>query len=65
MALPIVRQQNPSQIRVPIKDHAKQIKRLTLVPIPRSPNSTNRGHVNVSFVQQNLQPDPVVLLRRE
>ena len=65
MALPIFRQQNASKIRVTIKDYAKQIIRLSFVPICRSPYTRNCQHVRIIFVQQNLETNSVMPGSRE
>src|SRR6185369_839740 len=61
VSLPIVRQQNATQIRVAVEDHAKQIKRLAFVPVRGAPNSGDTRHVRVFLVQQHLQTNSMVL----
>lgn len=55
MTLPVIGQQDAAQIRMIVKDDAKQIKGFAFVPIGRAPNTGNGGHVRVVFVQQHLQ----------
>src|SRR6185295_5088363 len=65
MSLPVLRQQDTSQIWMPIKNHPKQIIRLTLVPISCSPNAGDTIYVDVVLIQQYLQAPAVILCRRE
>src|SRR6185436_8546307 len=51
MSLPIVGQQDPSQIRMAVEDHAKQIECLALVPVCCLPNARHARHVRVFFIQ--------------
>jgi len=60
MSLPIIGQQNATQIGMAVEDHAKQIKRLALVPIRRSPNAGDTRYVSVFLVQHNLQTNAMV-----
>src|ERR1041385_8985563 len=50
---------------MPIKDHPKQIIRLTLVPVSCSPNAGDTIYVKIVFIQQYLQEPAVILCRRE
>ena len=54
MSLPIVRQQNPPQIRMTVENHAEQIVSFAFVPVCSSPYAGDGWHVNVFLVQQNL-----------
>src|ERR1051326_1182868 len=60
VALPVIRQKNAAQIRMIVKDHTEQIKGLALVPIRGSPDSGHSRHVQVFFVQQNLQTQTLI-----
>src|SRR5688572_25289605 len=44
VSLPILRQQNAAQIRMPIKNDAKHVERLALVPVCRLPNAGDGRH---------------------
>ena len=56
MSLPVVGQENATQIGVFVKDDAEQIKSFAFVPVRRAPDSGDRGHMNVIFIKQNLEP---------
>ena len=49
MTLPIVGQEYPSQIRMPVKDNAEQIEGFTLVPICGAPYTRYRWHMRILF----------------
>ena len=51
MSLPIVREQNSTQIRMAIENYTKQIERLTLVPIRCLPNSGDCRDASVFLVK--------------
>src|SRR6267143_2296316 len=55
VSLPVVRQKNPAQVRMSIKNYSKEIKRFALVPVGSAPHACNRWHVNVFFVKHDLQ----------
>ena len=54
MSLPIVRQQNAAEIRMPIENHTEEIECLPLVPVRCSPNACDTRHVSVFLIQQHL-----------
>jgi len=60
MALPVVRQQDATQVRMAVKDHAEQIERLALVPVCRTPNAGDALDMRVFLVQQHLQANAMV-----
>src|SRR6266446_9930890 len=55
VTLPVVRQKNPAQVRMFIKNDSKEIKRFALVPVGRAPHAGNGRNVRVVFVQHDLQ----------
>src|SRR5713226_3923043 len=65
MALPIIRQEYATQVRMTIEDNAKQIVCFALVPVRSTPHARYGWHVNIVFVQHNLQAQPMVLCGRE
>src|SRR6185436_7405677 len=60
VSLPVIRQEDASQIRMPVENHTKQIKRLTFVPIRRSPHTSDARNMSVLLVQQHLQANAMV-----
>src|SRR5713101_7512019 len=65
VALPIVGQKYAPQIGMADENHSKQIVRFALVPVRRAPYAAYRRHVNVVFVQQNLQAQAMMQGDRE
>src|SRR5574341_124056 len=65
MSLPVVGQKNAAQIGMTVEDHAEQIVSLPFVPVCGAPDAGHGRHMRVCFVQQHLQPHPVILCRRE
>src|SRR5438552_16551088 len=65
VALPIVGQKYAPQIGMAVENHAKQIVRFALVPVRRAPHAAYRRHVNVVFVQHNVQAQAMVQGDRE
>lgn len=65
MSLPVIRQQNASQIRMTVKNDSEQIERFAFVPIRRAPDSRNGRHVHVVLAQHNLQTNAMVFGGRE
>ena len=61
MALPVVRQQYATQVRMSVEDNTEEIVSFALMPVCRAPNAGNGRHVNVAFIQKDFQPEPVVL----
>src|SRR5712691_2672586 len=55
VSLPIVRQKNPAQVRMSIKNYSKEIKRFALVPVGCAPHGGNGRNVRIVFVQHDLQ----------
>ena len=60
ISLPIIGEQNATQIRMAVKDHAKEIKRVALVSIRGSQNTGDTRHVSVFLVQHDLQTNAMV-----
>src|SRR2546430_11581894 len=50
-------------IRMSVEDYPKKIVRLALVPVRGAPNSGDGRHVYVVFVEQDLEPEPLITLR--
>jgi hypothetical protein len=50
VSLPVFRQKYPAQIGVSVKNYAKQVIRLALVPIRRAPHTGDGGDVKVLLV---------------
>src|SRR5258708_3379818 len=65
MTLPVIRQKNAAQIRMTIKDHAEQIKSLSLVPIRGPPNATHGRNMDVVLAQYHFQTNPLIVGGRE
>ena len=65
MALPIVRQENSSQIRMIVKNNSEQVVGFALVPVCRAPYACDCRHMNVLLIEQYFQPKTVKLGRRE
>ena len=65
MSLPIVGQKYPPQVRMSVEDNSKQIESFAFVPICRAPNAGNCRHVRVVFVNNDLQPQAMMLCCRK
>src|SRR5712691_3369237 len=65
VALPIIRQEDATQIGMSVENHTKQIVCFALVPVRRPPHARDGRHVNIVFVQQHLQAQAMVLCGRE
>src|SRR5439155_4654022 len=65
VTLPVIRQKEAAQIRMSVEDYPKKIVRLALVPVRGAPNSGDGRHVYVVFVEQDLEPEPLITLRRK
>jgi len=63
MTLPVVRQENPSQIGMSLKNDSQQVKGLPLMPVCRAPDIGNGRHAWTFFIQKNLKSQPVILCR--
>src|SRR5215208_7498156 len=63
--LPVVGQEDAAQVWVSVEDDAEHVEGLALVPVGRAPDGRHRRDVRVLLVEQNLQADAVVALRRE
>ena len=50
---------------MPLKDNAEKVKRFALVPVCRPPHSGNGWHAHVVFVEQDLQPEAMMLRSRK
>src|SRR5882672_12544583 len=48
-----------------VKDNAKKIERFAFMPVCRTPNAGHGWHMSVAFIQQNLQPEPMMPRGRE
>ena len=44
-----------------VKDDSEKIKRFALMPVSRPPNSGDGRQMNIIFLEQHLQPKPVML----
>src|SRR5712691_10516198 len=51
VALPIIGQEDATQIGMAVENHAKQIVSFALVPVRRPPHAAYGRHVNIVFVQ--------------
>ena len=65
MTLPVIWQQDATQIRMLVKDHPEKIVSLSLVPIRCAPDAGNAGNVRIVFIEQHLQSDAVMFGSRE
>src|SRR6185369_12747020 len=65
MSLPIVGQENATQIWMFVKDDSKQIESFALVPVRSAPDSSDCGHMRVIFIKQNLEPQAMKLSGRK
>src|SRR5712692_1011166 len=63
--LPIVRQENSTQVRMAVENNAEQIVCLSFVPIRGAPDTSHRRHVSIVFVQQHLQAHAMMFCCRE
>src|SRR5882724_7245803 len=44
-----------------VKDNAEEVKSFALMPVGRAPDTGHRWHMHIAFVEDNLQPDPMML----
>src|SRR6185503_13633061 len=65
VSLPIVRQQNTTQIRMVVENDAKQIERLAFVPVRGLPDAGHGFEVSIFLVQQDFDSHAMVLRSRE
>src|SRR5437868_305039 len=65
MSLPIVGQQNATQIRVIIKNHSEQVVSFALVPIRCSPDARHTRYVWVVFIHDSFQTNTMKLRSRK
>ena len=65
MSLPIIRQQNSPEIRMAVKNHSEQVKRLAFVPIRGAPQTGDARYVNVVLVQHHFNSNAMIFSGRE